>query len=823
MAEFEKIRFDESEVLEGLRNIHSELSKIKDVSGGVSDDFSKSMKKAATDANTLDKAIESTEKEMNSLAKQAKETKKESDQLGKSVSTLANDINIMGVNVGGLVGKMRTKITALKGVVAGLNSTSGALKVLKVALISTGIGAIIVALGSFVAFLTKTQRGLDKVNVVLASVGAAISVIVDRMSQFGEAITKVFKGDFKGAFEQAKSAVSGLGEELAKDIAGAAELERRSQALRDAQRELNVEYAETRRKVKELNLIAEDTTKSESERAEAARQAIGIERSLLEKRKNQLKEDLEIQQQRNALGESLTADLDAEAEKRIAIAQAEQESLELQTTLNNKLNTIAQTERAAKKAAYDEFIARQKELNDALNTELKLIQDQLLQIDLQNLSAEDRLKRELEIANAAIDKQVELVNSLAQQLDKEIDITADAERIKQRLAEETFRRIETLRNENLKQLSKSGEKEVKQTQSLFKQYDETATETLERLRSKLPPPVPDLSPENQNQAVNEVKAFLRKIGDVYDDPQFKESIAAIGQAFDSVFEGLSAQIDSEIADNERWLEDIRSLREELESELELELERQEQGRANRVDIKKQELADLATEEAKAQKQAEELRKKQLRLQLLQDGARQVSDLVTAAAHIIKNFSEIPFVGIALGIAAVAGMFAFFAKAKAQAKAASGQRAYEGGSLAELLGANRSSEDRHGVGRGYRLEGTDLVIGGDEFLVNKTSAQNNRQFLNALNKGQFDNIDLSSLMSFPELERVNGKFRRRSRVIENTATVAQRRATRQLFSDSVRQQTVDLISYWKSRPIIVSYRDGDRIRTVKGTDVVDIRV
>lgn len=41
------------------------------------------------------------------------------------------------------------------------NLLSAGLKILKIALISTGIGAIVVALGSLVAYLTKTQKGTE--------------------------------------------------------------------------------------------------------------------------------------------------------------------------------------------------------------------------------------------------------------------------------------------------------------------------------------------------------------------------------------------------------------------------------------------------------------------------------------------------------------------------------------------------------------------------------------------------------------------------------------------------------------------------------------
>ena len=76
------------------------------------------------------------------------------------------------------------------------NLLSTALKVLKLALISTGIGAIVVLLGSLVAWLAKTQKGTEFLSNVMSSFGAIIDVIIDRIAKFGGAIAKFFSGDF---------------------------------------------------------------------------------------------------------------------------------------------------------------------------------------------------------------------------------------------------------------------------------------------------------------------------------------------------------------------------------------------------------------------------------------------------------------------------------------------------------------------------------------------------------------------------------------------------------------------------------------------------
>ena len=63
--------------------------------------------------------------------------------------------------------KADVNLTSSQGLVRNaIISTNGALKLFRLALISTGVGAIVVALGSLIAFLSTTQKGLDSVTRV---------------------------------------------------------------------------------------------------------------------------------------------------------------------------------------------------------------------------------------------------------------------------------------------------------------------------------------------------------------------------------------------------------------------------------------------------------------------------------------------------------------------------------------------------------------------------------------------------------------------------------------------------------------------------------
>lgn len=344
----------------------------------------------------------------------------------------------------------------------GLVGNITVLKAFKIALAATGIGAIVVALGSLVAFFTKTQRGAEILNKATAALGATVSVITDRLSAFGEvlfnafndpqqaikdfgdllktfvlnrisdivsgfkglgkAVVLLFEGEFKKALEVAgeasldlltglvpvagiikdsKDAIAGLVDEINKEATAAANLQGRQDALIKRERLLNVERAQSRQRIEELKLLAEDVTKATDERLAAAEEAFAIETGLTEKTIALDKERVAIISQRLALGESLEEDLQELADAEIQLADRQAESLTKQIELNNKINSIkaeqAAKDEAARKEA-EEAEAKQLEIDfqkaDALlqAKELEAAEDLALQLTL----LEERRRLEVE-------------------------------------------------------------------------------------------------------------------------------------------------------------------------------------------------------------------------------------------------------------------------------------------------------------------------------------------------------------------------------------------------------------------------------------------
>jgi len=145
-------------------------------------------------------------------------------------------------------------------------------------------------------------------------------------------------------------------------------------ALRDAQRNLGVEFAQTREKMTELKLTSEDTTKSFEERIAAAEEAGALEQALADKSLVLAQKAVDIKREQNALSESTEEDLQALADLEIALANAQIETAGKQTEILMKVNSLYAEQAASIQAADDkeaealaEKIARQEAIDDIVD------------------------------------------------------------------------------------------------------------------------------------------------------------------------------------------------------------------------------------------------------------------------------------------------------------------------------------------------------------------------------------------------------------------------------------------------------------------------
>ena len=161
---------------------------------------------------------------------------------------------------------------------------------------------------------------------------------------------------------------------------------------------------------------------------------------------------------------------------------------------------------------------------------------------------------------------------------------------------------------------------------------------------------------------------LQKAFDI-DEDTLNAIVSGIGNVFDAVFDATNANTEAAIAKNDELLDSIRERQQLLDEDLDKEKERQDAGLANNLANKSKERDILAAEEAKALKEQEKLRKKQLAQQLLQDGIQQASSIASMAANVLVSpgVSLLGPAGIPIALATIAAMIGILSKIKASSK------------------------------------------------------------------------------------------------------------------------------------------------------------
>jgi len=273
--------------------------------------------------------------------------------------------------LGELIGNFQVMGVSLNSVKKGFGQiipiAKAMFKTIKIGILSTGIGALVIAFGALMTWFTKTKKGAEVLEVIFSAVGAVVSVLVDRISKFGGAIAKVWTGDISGAFTDMKESFTGIGAEIQKEIELSIQLKKALQELADSERELSVQTAERRAEIEELKLRAEDLNLTEQERLDALNQATAIEQNLMNQRVANAAEAVRIQKQQMAMTENTKQDLQDLADLEIKLANIKRESAKVQRTLIRKTNEIQRHAAHQERERQNNWIRKQNEITRAAN------------------------------------------------------------------------------------------------------------------------------------------------------------------------------------------------------------------------------------------------------------------------------------------------------------------------------------------------------------------------------------------------------------------------------------------------------------------------
>ncbi len=332
------------------------------------------------------------------------------DGVNKEVQDTSKSTQAMSGTLDKATGGAVSKFGAFKGAIT---SVTTGFKSLKVAIIGTGIGALLIAVTSLGQAFTRSEEGQNKFAKILGVIGSVTGNLLDLLADLGEniisvfenpkqavkdlanlikdnivtrfegllnlipnlgkAVEQLFKGNFKEAgkiaadsvgkvvlgvdsvtesVNTAIEAVKDFGKEVSADAAAAAKIaDQRANAEKKA-RDLIVSRAQAEQDIARLREKAVNKDKfTAEERIKFLEEAGKISEGLAAKETEVAKLRLEAKLTENALTKSNKDDLNEAAQLEASVIQLETQRLNLQKRLSTELLT-ARNE--AKKAAEEE-------------------------------------------------------------------------------------------------------------------------------------------------------------------------------------------------------------------------------------------------------------------------------------------------------------------------------------------------------------------------------------------------------------------------------------------------------------------------------------
>ena len=311
--------------------------------------------------------IKENNKELKKRSDNIKKTNKELKETQKTVKEGIGNFRLFGVSINDIqksLGKVIPTIKLMFGTI-------------KAGILSTGIGALLIAFGSLATFFTSTKRGADALSVAFAGIGAAVNVLRDRVVKVGETLFNIFNQPFSETLLGIKDAFTGITEEVVKEVAVMTALEKRVKALRDAEIEFTVQRAETRKEIEKARLLAEDETLSQEERVAALKKALDLEKQTVDTELELAKERVAIQEEQME-----TAENKVEAEKKLAdfkaeVLRVETRSLRLQKRVQTEINELEREIHTERMQRLKELQAENKKRTEGMVVLQSLFEQQI--------------------------------------------------------------------------------------------------------------------------------------------------------------------------------------------------------------------------------------------------------------------------------------------------------------------------------------------------------------------------------------------------------------------------------------------------------------
>ena len=388
------------------------------------------------------------------LKADTKGAEKNVENLNKDLKETQGDLSGVEAAADKATGGM---VSGFKGATAGIKSVVKGFKSMRMAIIATGIGALVLAISSVAAAFKSTEEGQNKFNKLMTVLGSITGNLIDVLASLGNAIINVFTNPvdaikkftnlikenivnrfegllelipqlgkavsllFKGEFSEAGKVAANA---TAKVVLGVENVvEKTQEAIEKTQEfvqelveegKIAAQIADQRAKADKLerNLLVE-RAKANRDRAELLEKAVNKEQFATSQRIQFLKDagalEDEITQKEikaaqlrldakvaeNALAGSTKEDLNEEAQLRANLINLETAKLTKQKEVTSQIIALNNEEKAALKAIEDEKKANQKEADARRDADLKANADYLAKKKAQeDLAEQEQLTRD---------------------------------------------------------------------------------------------------------------------------------------------------------------------------------------------------------------------------------------------------------------------------------------------------------------------------------------------------------------------------------------------------------------------------------------------
>jgi hypothetical protein len=212
------------------------------------------------------KGAKEAAKDMGAVEKATEKANDAAEEYEDTLGDLAKETEVFGVSINGIS-------SAFKGSIKAVRASITSLKAFKIALISTGVGAFVVILGTLAAAFASSAQGMALIDDVSSILSNTWAVVIKRVGLLAKGLTEFFSGDYSKSFETLGKAVSGVGAEIAEAVKQGSILAQRERDLVTEKNALLVSQAAEIANLEKLRNFSDDVTKSLEDRIEATKKA----------------------------------------------------------------------------------------------------------------------------------------------------------------------------------------------------------------------------------------------------------------------------------------------------------------------------------------------------------------------------------------------------------------------------------------------------------------------------------------------------------------------------------------------------------------------